>query len=107
MVVVKLQESTQALLDDPSLGAHDIDGKIRQLLQAEYMRQLAHYRRVDNKLAKKYGMHFDDFIAQRISKVKNFSWDVEQDAMKWETAIGGIQTVKRKLNKVRMLDDEH
>jgi hypothetical protein len=36
----------------------------------------------------------------------NYSWEVEQDAMAWETAVGGMATMARKLQELRALDDE-
>ena len=47
------------------------------------------------------GIVFDVFVAQRITEQRGYSWDVEQDAMDWETAIGGIQTLERKLRELR------
>lgn len=36
----------------------------------------------------------------------NYSWEVEQDAMAWETAVGGIVTLERKLQELRSIDNE-
>jgi hypothetical protein len=33
----------------------------------------------------------------------DYAWEVEQDAMDWETAIGGMQTVGRKLKEIRQI----
>ena len=78
----------------------------RELIEAEYLRQLGRHRRTDAALAGKYGMTFDEFIARRIPREKGYSWEVEQDAMDWETAIGGIATVERQLRKLRGLNDQ-
>ncbi len=106
MVEVKLHERTQELLIDPSLGDADIDSKIRGLLRTEYLHQLARHRRTDKLFAEKFGMSFDEFIQRRVTKELHYSWDVEQDAMTWETAIGGIQTAERKLHELRAIGDE-
>lgn len=60
MVEVSLHERIQALLNDSTLGDQDIDGKIRDLLHAEYLRQLAGHRRMDRIYVEKYGMAFTE-----------------------------------------------
>jgi hypothetical protein len=101
MVENDLQERTRQLLDDPLLAGEDIDAKIRALVEAEYLRRLQQYRRQDRLLAQKYGMSFEAFLAQRIVAQQGYTWDVERDAMDWETAVDGIETVKRRLHKLR------
>ncbi len=101
MIEIQLREQTKELLNDPLLDGQDVDGKIRQLLNAEYLRQMGRYQRTDQALTQKYGMPFDDFLAQRISERQGYSWEVEKDAMDWETALGGIQTMLRKLSEIR------
>ena len=46
-------------------------------------------------------MTFDKFISQKVVQEKNYSWDVEADAMEWETAISGIKTMDRKIKELR------
>lgn len=101
MINVAINERTQALLNDPLLGERDVDAKIQQLIESEYLHQSARYRRVDLALTQKYSMDFDAFVSQRVVKERGYSWDVEQDAMDWETAIGGMQTLERKLRELR------
>lgn len=101
MSEMKLSERTQALLSDPLLGDQDTDAKIIRLLEAEYLRQLGRYRRADRLLAQKYQMSFADFHDRRVTVQHNNSWEVEKDAMDWETAIGGILTMQRKLKEIR------
>lgn len=105
MVELKIQEQTQTLLNDPLFGEVDLDTKIRQLLESEFLQRLGRYRRMDLQLAQKYAMDFEQFIASHVTKQKAHSWEAEKDAMDWETAIGGIQTMKRKLAKLRTLAD--
>jgi len=40
----------------------------------------------------------------RIPRQENYSWEVEQDAMAWESAIGGIVTMERQLRELRGLN---
>ncbi len=101
MIEVQLREQTKELLNDPLLGSQDLDGKIRPLLTAEYLRQMGRYQRTEQALTQKYDMTFDDFLAQRITERHGYTWEVEKDAIEWETALGGIQTMLRKLNEVR------
>ena len=99
---VVLQERTRRLLEDPLLGEQDIDAKVRSLVEAEYLRRLARYQQTDHDLSLKYGMTFDEFTARRIVKTAGYTWDVEADAMQWETAIGGINTLTAKLQELRI-----
>ena len=46
-------------------------------------------------------MTFEEFVERRVVKQKGYTWDVEQDAMDWETAIGGMETIKRRLEQLR------
>ncbi|PDV97961.1 hypothetical protein [Candidatus Chloroploca asiatica] len=98
---LELKQQTQEFLRDTVPGEQDLDAKVRHLIEAEYMRQLGHYRRVDLTLTHKYGMTFNDFLEQSIPRQKEYSWEVEQDAMDWETAMGGMATVERKLRALR------
>jgi len=101
-----LLEHTQQLLDDPSLVGQNVDEKIRYLLKEEYLRRLAQYRRTISLLGQKYGMNFEGFVSQRIIQSENFSWQVETDAMDWETAVSGIKTIERKLKDLSERVDE-
>jgi len=104
MVIPELMEQTQEFLRATVPGDQSLDAKVRQLIEAEYLRQLAHHRRTDLDLTRKYGMSFDEFLTHRISRQKDYSWEVEQDAMAWESAIGGMATVQRRLRELRRLN---
>lgn len=100
---VVLQEQTGRLLEDPLLGEQDVDTKVRSLVEAEYLRRLARYQQTDHDLGLKYGMTFADFTSRRIVQRDGYTWEVESDAMHWETAIGGIRTLTAKLHELRGL----
>jgi len=100
METAALKESTRRLLEEPFLEGKDLDAKVRVLLKSEYLRRLGRYRHTDRLMAGKYGMEFDDFITGHVIEQKGFTWDVESDAMAWETAVGGIQTLERKLREL-------
>jgi len=97
-------EQTQQFLNLTVPGNQDLDAKVRQLIEAEHLRKLAQYRRTDLALARKYGMNFEEFLGRRIPRQENYSWEVEQDAMAWESAIGGIVTLERQLRELRGLN---
>lgn len=97
----KLQERTLQFLEEPLLGEQDLDTKVRFLLEAEYLRRLRQYRRIDQILSRKYGMAFEEFVTRRVVQQKGYTWEVEKDAMDWETAVGGIKTMERKLQELR------
>lgn len=101
MSEMKLLERTRQLLEEPLLGEQDLDTKVRLLLEAEYLRRLGRYRRLDRILTRKYGMTFEGFVARRIVQQKGYTWDVESDAMEWETAVDGVRTIERKLQELR------
>ncbi len=101
MSSVRLLEHTRRFLEEPLLGEQDLDTKVYLLLEAEYLRRLRQYRRVDYFLSRKYEMTFDEFTAQRVAQREGYTWDVETDAMDWETAVGGIKTMKRKVKELR------
>jgi hypothetical protein len=107
MEAAELQESTRQLLEEPLIEGRDVDAKVRLLLGSEYMRRLGRYRRVDRLMGSKYGVRFDEFVARGLVKEKGFSWEVESDAMNWETAIGGIRTMERKLRELHETDHVH
>jgi len=98
---IAILKRTQELLEGASLGGQDVDSKVMHLLKAEYLRRLSQYRRVDLLLTQKYGMSFDEFISCRIVRERGYAWDVESDAMEWETAISGIKTMRRNIEELR------
>lgn len=100
MESAELQARTRQLLEEPFLEGRDLDAKIRLLLRFELMRRLGRYRHVDRLMASKYGVEFEELVSRRLVKEKGVSWDVESDAMAWETAVGGIKTVERKLREI-------
>ena len=75
----------------------DIDRVLNALLETEYRRRLMRYRLIDQQMQQKYNMDFATFEEQQIVKQLEFSWSVESDAISWETAIDGIQTVQHRL----------
>jgi hypothetical protein len=75
----------------------DINAKLRILLEAEYRRRLARYSLTDRQLSQKYKMNFEAFEQQQLTKQQGYTWEVESDAIAWETAIDGIRTMERQL----------
>lgn len=67
------------------------------------MRRLSQYHRTNYELKDKYKMSFSEFIERHMTRELNYSWEVEKDAMAWETAVGGISTFEEKLEEVRQL----
>ena len=100
-----LLKRTRELLEEPLLGQEGVDAKVYRLLEGEYLRRLARYHRVDSALRQKYGMAFEDFAATRVTREKGYSWEVESDAMDWETAVGGMRMLERKLRELRESSD--
>ena len=107
MSEIILEERTRQLLDESLLDGKNVDAKIRALLEAEHLRRLQQYHRQDRNLTQKYEMSFSEFVAQRVVAQRGYTWDVEQDAMDWETAIGGIATLEKRLQQLRASDAVH
>jgi len=96
-----LLERPRQFLQESLLGEQDLDTKVCLLLEAEYLRRLGRYRRLDRILIQKYGMTFEEFVARRVVQQKGYTWDVETDAMDWETAVGGMRTMERRIQELR------
>ena len=78
--------------------AQTVDDKLSWLLAAELRRRLAGYRLTDLQLRQKYDLDFEAFEQQEITRQRDYSWEVESDAMAWETAVDGIRTMERRLH---------
>ncbi|MBE2235102.1 MAG: hypothetical protein IAE85_16525 [Anaerolinea sp.] len=96
-----LRDATETMLQESIPGNADLDTKVRRLLETEYLHRIASYRRTDAALRRKYGMTFDQFIANRVTQRMDYSWEVETDAMEWEIAIDGFETTGRRLTELR------
>jgi hypothetical protein len=105
VATVELEVQTQALVHITVPGDQGLDAKIRHLVEEKYLSQLARYRRTDLALTRKYGMSFGEFIERSVPRQQGYSWEVEQDAMQWETAVDGIATVLRQLRELQALDE--
>ncbi len=88
-------------LDSLSLGqVEGVNEKLRLLLAAEYRRRLTRYHLTDRQLTQKYRMDFETFEQQQVTQQQDYTWEVESDAIAWETAVDGIRTVKRQLEEI-------
>lgn len=99
-LTVTVSEATIQHLDDLWPEDHDLDSKIQRLVEAEYRRKLSRYNLTARQLGQKYGMSFEEFELQDVEKQHEFSWEVESDAIAWETAIDGQKSVERKLREL-------
>jgi len=73
------------------------------LLEAEYHRRLSRYNLTNRVLQQKYGMTYEEFEARNLVKERGYGWEVESDAIAWETAVDGIKTMQRKLEELQSL----
>jgi len=94
--IVVSKETAQHLESLP-LGFDDLNAKLRALLEAEYRRRLSRYSLTDRVLRRKYGMTYEEFEEHNLVKERGYSWEVESDAIAWETAMDGVKTMQRKL----------
>ncbi len=80
--------------------------ELKEVVLSEYERRLVLYRLIDERFKKKYGMNFTEFEKKNLVKEKGFSWEVEKDAMEWEHAVEGIESLQEKINKIKKTDDK-
>lgn len=107
-MTVNLQVSDRVARQLRSFGPEaidDIDRKLMRLLEAELRRQLARYDLTDRQLSRKYGMSYAEFENRQVTKQMGYSWEVESDAIAWETAVDGKDTVGRQLSELLHGDD--
>jgi hypothetical protein len=97
-VTITVSDEVAQHLERLSLGqADDSDAKLLLLLVAEYRRRLTHYSVTDRQLTQKYQMSFEAFERQQLTKQHQYTWEVESDAIEWETTVDGIRTMQRQL----------
>jgi hypothetical protein len=83
-----------------------IPGKeLKEAVISDYEKKLVLYKLTDERFKKKYGMAFKEFEDRNVVKEKDFSWDVENDAMQWEHAIEGIRHIQETLKKIKETND--
>ncbi len=100
-ITISVSEDVVQHLDKLELdNTNTIEEKLARLLEAEYRRRLARYSLTDRQLVQKYNMNFAQFEQERITEQRNYAWDVESDAIAWETAFDGIHTIQKKLSEL-------
>lgn len=100
-VAHELNETTIELLVEALPGEQSVDARVRYLLEAELLRTLGKHRRVNAGFVKKYGMEFAEFLNRDMVQQQGYTWEVERDAMAWETAIGGIEMLEARLRELK------
>ncbi|MCI0494845.1 hypothetical protein L0Z72_07540 [candidate division KSB1 bacterium] len=83
------------------------ENKIKRLIENELRRRLARYRLMIRNLESKYRVDFVTFKAEKMVEQKGYSFEVENDFCDWEMALDGVETVRRKLNKLQESDNEN
>ena len=101
METASILDRTKKLINEAPLTGNNLDTKVLNLLRQELLRHLGQYRRLDLLMQQKYGISFNEFVSRRVVRESEYSWNVESDAMEWETAISGIKTMERKLEALK------
>ena len=105
-VTITISDEVAHHLDSLSFDqGSDINTKLHILLEAEYRRRLSRYSLTDRQLTQKYKMSFEAFEQQQLTKQQGYTWEVESDAIAWETAIDGIRTTERQLAELTNNDN--
>ena len=76
------------------------EDKIKRLVENELRRRLARYQLTIRNLESKYKMEFETFKAEKMVAKKGYSFEVKNDFCDWEMALDGLETIRRKLNKL-------
>ncbi|MBC8449153.1 MAG: hypothetical protein H8D78_15515 [Chloroflexi bacterium] len=97
---IVVSRETARHLESLPLIPSDVDSKLRSLLEAEYRRRLSRYSLTDRMLQQKYGMTYEEFEVRNVVEERGYSWEVESDAIAWETASDGMRTMQRKLQEL-------
>ncbi len=79
------------------------DDDLKDAILSEYKRKHILYKMTDEKFRKKYEMSFEEFDKRNIVKEKEFSWEVESDAIEWEHSIEGVRYITSKLKEIETL----
>ena len=82
------------------------ENKIKRLIENELRRRLARYHLIIRNLESKYQIDFETYKAKKMVQKKGYSFEVEDDFCDWEMALDGVETIRRKLNKLREFRDE-
>lgn len=77
--------------------------ELKEALVNEYRRRLIRYRMIDEAMKKKYGMDLIKFESGNIVEKRDFSREVEADAMEWEHAVEGLRYANERLEGLKDL----
>ena len=100
-ITITISEEVVDRLNDLSVAqTDDVETNLQRLLNAEYERRLARFRLTDRRLSQKYGMTLDEFEQRQETRQHAYSWEVESDAIAWETAVDGIRTIQQQLASI-------
>ena len=97
---IVVSKETARHLESLPLGLDNLNDKLRALLEAEYRRRLSRYSLTDRVLRQKYEMTYEEFEAHNLVKQRGYSWEVESDAIAWETAVDGVKTMQHRLDQL-------
>lgn len=82
-----------------------LEKELKEIALNEYRRKFVFYKLIDEQMKRKYEMSFEEFDKENIVEKKNFSWDVERDAMEWEHAIESLRMLADRIKKIEELND--
>lgn len=83
------------------------ENKIKRLVKNELRRRMARYQLTIRNLESKYQMDFEAFKAEKMVEKKGYAFEVENDFCDWEMALDGVETIRRKLNKLQESNHEN
>ncbi len=79
--------------------------ELKAAVLSEYKKRQILYKLTDEQMRKKYSMSLNEFGERNVVKEKNFSWEVENDAMNWEHAIEGLRHLQEKIKSLEESND--
>lgn len=78
--------------------------ELKEVVLSEYERRLVLYKLIDERFKKKYLMDYQEFERKNVVKEREFTWEIERDAMEWEHAVEGIKSLQEKITKIKKAD---
>lgn len=75
--------------------------ELKEVVLSEYERRLVLYKLIDERFKKKYLMDYQEFERKNVVKEREFTWEIERDAMEWEHAVEGIKSLQEKITKIK------
>ena len=100
-----INKALDIIIANEKIGKALMTVKGKEAVLSEYKKRIVLYKLTDEQMRKKYGMSLNEFDERNVVKEKDFSWEVETDAMNWEHALEGIRNLQEKIKRLEESND--